>query len=52
MKVLIDTNIIIDVLLDRNLFSEHASYLTLKVARSEVNGFLCATTVTTMHYLL
>ncbi len=51
MKVLFDTNIIIDVLLDRN-FSEHASYLMSKVERSEINGFLCATTVTTIHYLL
>ena len=52
MKVLFDTNIIIDVLLDRKPFSEHASYLMSKVERSEINGFLCATTVTTIHYLL
>ena len=52
MKVLFDTNIILDVLLDREPFSEHASYLMSKVERSEINGFLCATTVTTIHYLL
>jgi predicted nucleic acid-binding protein len=52
MKVLFDTNIILDVLLDRKPFSEHASYLMSKVERSEINGFLCATTVTTIHYLL
>jgi len=52
MKVLFDTNIIIDVLLDRKPFSEHASYLLSSVERSEINGFLCATTVTTIHYLL
>jgi len=52
MKVLFDTNIIIDVLLDRKPFSEHASYLMSRVERSEINGFLCATTVTTIHYLL
>ncbi len=52
MKVLFDTNIILDVLLDRIPFSEHASYLMSKVERSEINGFLCATTVTTIHYLL
>jgi len=52
MKVLFDTNIIIDVLLDRKPFSEDASYLMSKVERSEINGFLCATTVTTIHYLL
>ena len=52
MKVLFDTNIILDVLLDRKPFSEHASYLMSRVERSEMNGFLCATTVTTIHYLL
>ena len=52
MKVLFDTNIILDVLLDRKPFSEHASHLMAKVERSELNGFLCATTVTTIHYLL
>jgi len=52
MKVLFDTNIILDVLLDRKPFSEHASYLMSKVERSQINGFICATTVTTIHYLL
>jgi len=52
MKVLFDTNIILDVLLDRKPFSEHASFLMSKVERSEINGFLCATTMTTIHYLL
>ena len=52
MKVLFDTNIILDVLLDRKPFSEHASFLLSKVERSEINGILCATTVTTLHYLL
>ena len=52
MKVLFDTNIILDVLLDRKPFSDHASFLMSKVELSEINGFLCATTVTTIHYLL
>ena len=52
MKVLFDTNIILDVLLDRKPFAEHASFLLSKVERSEINGFLCATTVTAIHYLL
>ncbi len=52
MKVLFDTNIILDVLLDRKSFSEHALFLMSKVEKSEIDGFLCATTVTTIHYLL
>ena len=52
MKVLFDTNIILDVLLDRKPFSDHASLLMSKVERAEINGCLCATTITTIHYLL
>ncbi len=52
MKILFDTNIILDVLLDKKPFSEHASFLMSLVERSEITGFLCATTVTTIHYLL
>jgi len=52
MKVLFDTNIILDVLLDREPFSESASYLLSKVERSEIIGFVCATTITTIYYLI
>jgi predicted nucleic acid-binding protein len=52
MKIFFDKNIIIDVFLDRKPFSEHASYLMSKVERSEITGFLCASTVTTIHCLL
>ena len=52
MKVLFDTNILLDVLLDRKPFSEYASYLMSMVERSEINGYVCATTITTIHYLL
>jgi len=52
VKVLFDTNVILDLLLDREPFVEHALYLFAKVERSEITGFLCATTVTTIHYLI
>ena len=52
MKVLFDTNIVLDVLLDREHFYEHAACLMSLVERSVIQGFLCATTVTTIHYLL
>ena len=51
MKTLFDTNVILDVLLDREPFSNDASLLLTKVERSEIIGFICATTVTTIHYL-
>lgn len=52
MKTLFDTNIILDVLLDREPFSNDASYLLSKVEQSEIIGFICATTVTTIHYIV
>lgn len=51
MKVLFDTNIILDVLLDREPFSDAAAFLMSLVEQSEIIGFICATTVTTIHYL-
>lgn len=51
MKTLFDTNVILDVLLDREPFSIDASSLLSKVEQSEIIGFICATTVTTIHYL-
>ncbi len=52
MKVLFDTNIILDVLLDREPFAEEATYLMTKVEKSEIIGYLGATTITTIYYLL
>ncbi len=52
MKILFDTNIILDVLLERKPFSREASFLLSRVERSEISGYLCATTVTTIHYLV
>ncbi|HDS17166.1 MAG TPA: PIN domain-containing protein [Proteobacteria bacterium] len=52
MKALFDTNTILDLLLDRKPFSDPASYLIASVERSEINGYICATTVTTIYYIL
>ncbi len=52
MKILFDTNIILDVLLEREPFSREASFLLSRVERSEISGYLCATTITTIHYLI
>jgi len=52
VKVLFDTNVILDVLLDRQPFSDDAAQLMSRVERSEISGFLCATTITTIHYLM
>ncbi len=52
MRILFDTNVILDVLLEREPFVEDALYLLSMVERSRITGFICATTVTTIHYLV
>lgn len=52
MKILFDTNVVLDVLLDREPFADDAAYLISKVELSEIQGFLCATTITTIYYII
>ena len=51
MKILFDTNVILDVLLDREPFSSIAAKLFSRVETGEITGYVCATTITTLHYL-
>ena len=51
MKILFDTNVVLDVLFDRRPHSESAAQLFVSVERKQIEGLLCATTVTTLHYL-
>ncbi len=52
MRVLFDTNIVLDVLLGRKPFVGQAVRVFGLVERGQVEGLLCATTVTTLGYLL
>jgi predicted nucleic acid-binding protein len=52
MKILFDTNIILDLLLDRHPFVNHAQALFEKVESRKIEGYIGATTVTTLDYLL
>jgi predicted nucleic acid-binding protein len=52
LKVIIDTNIILDVLLERVPFSKPAVEIFCLVEDSKIEAFICATTVTTIDYLL
>lgn len=52
MRVLFDTNVVLDLLLDRRPFSAVAARLVGRVEHREIEGYLGATTVTTIHYLL
>jgi len=51
MNILFDTNVILDVMLDRKPFAAPASQLLSLVEQEEISGKICATTVTTIHYL-
>ncbi len=51
MKVLFDTNVVLDLLLDREPWSKTAAELFSKVESGAVEGYLGATTVTTIYYL-
>jgi len=52
LKVLFDTNVILDVVLDRQPFRDVAAQLLARVERKELTGFLGATTLTTLYYLV
>ncbi|CAA6804551.1 MAG: Putative nucleic acid-binding protein, contains PIN domain [uncultured Sulfurovum sp.] len=52
MKILLDTNIVLDVLLAREPFVEMAKEIFILVENKELSGYLCATSVTTLHYLV
>ena len=52
MRVLVDTNVVLDLFLDRVPFADAAEDVFCLVERSEIEGFLCATTITTVDYLL
>lgn len=51
MKILFDTNILLDLLMDRRPYSEAAVELFSKVESGAVIGYLCGTTITTVYYL-
>ena len=51
MKVLVDTNVVLDVLLDRQPFSLPAAALLSLVEKKTFEAALGATTLTTIHYL-
>ena len=51
MKILLDTNIVLDLLMDRMPFSDFAVKLFSTVEMGTVRGYLCGTTITTIYYL-
>jgi predicted nucleic acid-binding protein len=52
MKILIDTNIVLDALLSREPFVANAREIFILIENKELEAYLCATSVTTIHYLM
>ncbi|MDQ7074006.1 MAG: PIN domain-containing protein [Gammaproteobacteria bacterium] len=52
MNILFDTNIILDLLLNRKPFVELSTEVIGSVETGRIEGYLCATTITTLDYLL
>ena len=48
MRVLLDTNVVLDVLLNREPFVSEAVQVMDQVEQGVVTGLLCATTITTL----
>lgn len=51
MIVLFDTDVVLDLFLDRQPFAEAAAHMFSKVEEGEIQGYVSATTVTTIYYL-
>ena len=52
MRVLIDTNVVLDFLQEREPFVENAARLFERIDAGEVEGFIAATTITNIYYIV
>ena len=51
MRVLFDTNVVLDLLLERQPHADTAEQLLSLVDTGRLEGVICSTTATTIHYL-
>ena len=52
MKLLLDINVLLDVLLQRDPWAEAAAHLLSRIERGEASGFVAGHTLTTIHYVV
>lgn len=52
MKILIDTNVVLDLLLEREPFVENAIALFEQIERGNLAGYIAATTITNIYYII
>ena len=51
MRLLFDTNVVLDVMLDREPHAAASAEVLSRAEAGDLTGYICATTVTTIHYL-
>ena len=49
--ILFDTDVVLDLLLDRAPYSKASAQVLSKAETGEIEGYVGATTITTIHYL-
>jgi predicted nucleic acid-binding protein len=52
MKILLDTNIVLDLLLQREPFCNDVKTIFELIESNKISGYLCATSITTIYYLI
>lgn len=52
MRILVDTNVVLDFLQGREPFLEHAAKLFERIDSGEIEGFIAATTITNIYYIV
>jgi predicted nucleic acid-binding protein len=51
MRILLDTNIILDIALNRKPFVESSSELFIKIIDNKISAFVSSTTITDIYYI-
>lgn len=52
MKILLDTNVLLDIFLERKPFYDSSIKVMALIERGKIEGWICGTTVTTIYYLI
>ena len=52
MKILLDTNIVLDLILEREPFVNEAILLFEKIEQGQIIGYIAATTITNIFYII
>ncbi|MBE9048029.1 PIN domain-containing protein [Pleurocapsales cyanobacterium LEGE 10410] len=52
MKILLDTNVLLDVFLERQPFYDSSTRVMILIEQGKLEGWICGTTVTTIYYLI